>query len=295
MIPALLGQLGARLTDRWASLVVLPGLLYVGVATLAGVLGQRHWRDVGAARAWVDRVADAPGLSTAGGVILTLGGILVAANAAGLAARLLGVLTLRWWLGAWPPPLHRLAGWATGRRRRRWSGLQDRFSSAALANPRQESLARQLAHARNRIAAAQPRRPTWMGDRLAAVETRVEAAYGLDLVSCWPRTWLIIPESTRAEVNSARAEVDGAATLAGWAALYLPLAVLWWPAAVIGLLTWLTAYRAGRHAVAVHADLVESVLDLHSTTLARALGVEGTGTMTPDDGREVTRRLRKGS
>jgi hypothetical protein len=295
LIPAVLGQLGSKLTDRWASLVVLPGLLYVGVAIIGGVLGQRRWDDIAAARSWVDRVGGGPAMSTAGGVILILGAVLVACNAAGLAARLLGVLTLRWWLGAWPPPLRRLTARAVGRRRDRWTALQARFESAALADPRQDDDARELADARNRIAVAQPRRPTWMGDRLAAVETRVGTAYGLDLVSCWPRMWLVIPSPARDELTAARANVDAAATLAGWGVLYLLLGVAWWPAAAVGLLIWLTAYRAGRHTVAVQADLIESVLDLYAATLARSLGIDCPGMLAPATGAEVTRRLRKGS
>ncbi|MER7497425.1 hypothetical protein ABT033_33090 [Streptomyces pharetrae] len=44
---------------------------------------------------------------------------------------------------------------------------------------------------------------------------------------------------------------------------YLPLAVLWWPAALIVLVAAVVARHRARLAAEVHAELVESAVDLH--------------------------------
>jgi hypothetical protein len=291
MIEAFFGQLGVKLFEKWSSLILLPGLLFVAAAVTATVVGHPGRLDLSTI---ANRVDDAHlELSTVGRGILLLAVALVAAAAAGVLARGLGMATLRWWLGAWP--LRSLARFGTERRRQLWNELQERFESLVLAGGDHRENALGLARARNRIAVAEPQRPTWMGDRLAAVESRVAGAYGLDLVACWPRIWLLLPEPARGEVTVARAAVDSSASLAGWGVLYLLLGAVWWPAAIVGVLTWLTAYLAGRNTIAAHAELVESVVDLQGATLARSLDVDCPDAITPAVGREVTRRIRKGS
>jgi hypothetical protein len=153
-----------------------------------------------------------------------------------------------------------------------------------------------LADRRNRICLAEPTRPLWIGDRLAATDARVHAAYGLDLGTAWPRLWLTVPEDTRAEVRLAATAFDAAAGLAGWGLLYLLLGAVWWPAAVAGAVVWAVGWRRGRVCVSVYADLVESVVDLHGRPLAQALGLtEDPGPMTEELGGEITAVVRKGA
>jgi hypothetical protein len=45
-----------------------------------------------------------------------------------------------------------------------------------------------------------------MGDRVAALETRVRNEYELDFPAAWPRLWLVIPEPSRAELRADLAE-----------------------------------------------------------------------------------------
>lgn len=46
-----------------------------------------------------------------------------------------------------------------------------------------------------RIAQEQPARPTWIGDRIHAVITRLDRDYHLDLATIWPHLWLAMPET----------------------------------------------------------------------------------------------------
>jgi len=152
-----------------------------------------------------------------------------------------------------------------------------------------------LNEARNRIALAPPTRPTWMGDRIAAVDRRVLRAYDLDLASAWPRLWLLLPEVQRADVQNSRAACTAAARRAGWGALYAVLALWWWPAAPIAATVWTAAWYQGRQAVAAFAELVEATVDLYGRELAAALGLDGEGRLTPETGLAITRALRKGT
>ncbi|MEK8169407.1 hypothetical protein NKH77_05185 [Streptomyces sp. M19] len=98
-----------------------------------------------------------------------------------------------------------LARW----RRLRWIRAAGRYNAAliTLARRRRDPFApplgdagedpepdtEALTAARDRIALAEPRRPTWMGDRLLAVAVRVRDTYDLDLATAWPRLWLVVP------------------------------------------------------------------------------------------------------
>ncbi len=112
---AFLGELG-KLADRWLTLLVLPGLLYLTVLTVAGVLGHHHATDPGALQAWADTVAAAPTSRSPAVVLAGVLGVLTGAAGAGLAATALGQLTQR----AWTTPGRRApARWLTNWRSHR--------------------------------------------------------------------------------------------------------------------------------------------------------------------------------
>ena len=182
------------------------------------------------------------------------------------------------------------------RRRARWQRLHDEHAALVSSPGPPSPYATGLATARNRIAPARPGRATWMGDRIGAVETRVHGQYRLDLVTVWPRLWLVIPDTTRSELRLAHGRLEEATNTAAWAVLYLLLGVWWWPALTAGAVMSLLAWRTGRDAAAGFAELLEATVDVHGRDLATALGVaSGEAPLTPDVGEQVTRTLRKGA
>ncbi|MEV5427994.1 hypothetical protein [Streptomyces sp. NPDC052701] len=312
---AFLTALGTKLADRWITLLLLPGLLYVAVATAAvGVLDHGRWHDVTLLQDRIDRAAASPASHSAGSILLAAAAVLTVSAGTGLLAQALGRVTEWCWMGSWGPragrPGHALTAW----RHRRWSAAAHRHRAALRekargrlypqqppggaggpgAAPVPEPDTEALNAARNRIALAEPRRPTWMGDRMLAAATRVRDRYDLDLASAWPRLWLVVPEETRGRLASARADLASCARLAGWGALYLPLALWWWPAALIAVSSAATAWWLGRERTARLADLVEATADVHGRDLAASLGLECPGPLTPEVGEAVTRALRKG-
>lgn len=294
-----LAELGKKLAERWLSLLVLPGLLYLGVLAAAYNLGHRHPFDVGRIIRQLDAWITLSSVTS--GLVLILVATLLAAAGAGVTAQALGSLTERVWLAdrwqSWPPPLRRLAESRTKSRKQRWTTATTIYQrqldtkSAQLAHHRAETADVDLNEARRavtRIAQEQPARPTWIGDRIHAVITRVDRDYHLDLATVWPNLWLAMPETTRTEITAARESLARATTLAGWGLLYLVVGILWWPGLLIAVTIVGTAWRRARTATDVYALLVEAAGRLHTADLARSLGIDHSGPLNQQTGWALT-------
>jgi hypothetical protein len=294
-VNAFLDEVGRKLADRWLTVLLLPGLLFCAAVLAAVVLGHAHALDAGRfVTATVSRVATVRRGDSAGPwVLVPL--LALAACAAALGARFAGGLVRRTWLGQWPAWIRWLTAPLVRRRARRWQSAADAYADAVRKEAGEETIQR-LAARRNAIALAPPTRPSWTGDRIAAIDARVFETYELDLGTAWPRLWPLLPDNLRADLRSAGSSFDNAATLAGWALLYAGVGIAWWPGFAIGLACLLTAIHRARDAAAVFADLIEASVDLHGPDLGRALKLaEADQPLTPDLGRRITTTLRKGA
>lgn len=296
-----LTELGKKLAERWLSLLVLPGLLYLGALVAAYLLGHRAPFAIHRITTQLDTWTTTPDITSTSGLVLILFATLLAAAGAGLAAQALGSLTERVWLAdrwqAWPPPLRRLAQARTTSRARRWTTATETYHRQLDAKGAQRA-----GHAAaspdvdlgqehrvvTRIAPEQPARPTWIGDRIHAVRTRLDREYHLDLATLWPHLWLAMPETTRAEITTAREALTRAATLAGWGLLYLAVGALWWPGLLIAAAIMGTAWRRARTAAETYALLLEAAARLHTGELARCLGLDHAGPLTQQTGWALT-------
>ena len=300
---SLLGELGKKLAERWLSLLVLPGALYLAVATGGHVLGQADPFDGDRLARQITAWAKAPAVSSAGGQAVLLAAVLAAAAGVGLAAQALGSALERLALAsgwrAWPTPLRHLARRRVDRRRTRWSStaaayreLRETAAKARAAGQRTDPSARHAAlRAMTRIAPEQPDRPTWSGDRLHAVAVRLDRDRHLDLATLWPHLWLTLPDPVRAEITTGRQALTRATTLGAWALLYAPLTICWWPAAPLALVLADTARRQTRTAADTYALLLEATVALHTGDLAQRLGIDHTGPLTLDIGDAVSDAL----
>ncbi|WP_396449003.1 hypothetical protein [Actinomadura sp.] len=308
-----LGELSKKLAERWLTLLVLPGALYLAVAAIARTLGRAgpaHALDVGRVTAQVTAWAKDPAATTAGGQVVLVAGILAGAAAAGLAAQALGsgverLALASGWHG-WPRPLRSLAQRRVENRRKRWKDAHDDYHrlygeartvlSGAQPDQQEVEKKRKKRHAafrtRTRIALEEPDRPTWMGDRVHAVTLRLRRDLNLDLPTVWPVLWLHLPDTARSEITAARQALARAATLGGWAVLYLLLLWWWWPALPISVVVVAIAWRRTRTAVNAYATLVEAAVRLHVRDLAEQIGVDPAGKHLPALGDTLTHRLR---
>ena len=296
-------ELGRKLADRWLTLLVLPGALYLAVAIAAHILGQSHALDIHQLTGQVTTWARAPAASTVGGQVVLLAAAVAVSAAAGLAAQGLGSVIERLALAAgwhaWPSPLCHLAASRVTRRRHRWDKAHAAYHrdyelarQARIAGDRLDPAERHKAYrARTRIAAERPDRPTWSGDRIHAVNVRLDRDCHLDLATVWPYLWLTVPEPVRAEITTARQALTRATTLGGWALLHAPLTAWWWPAVLITAVVAVTAWQRTRTTADTYALLLETAARLHTGDLARHLGIDHTGLLTPDVGEALTHLL----
>ncbi|MFD9409684.1 hypothetical protein ACFWBN_22080 [Streptomyces sp. NPDC059989] len=296
-------ELAKKLAEKWVSLLLLPGILFAAAAWLGTRLGHRHAWDRSLLNRAVSDTAAAVGRQSAGTQVLLLAGALLVSTGIGLAVQAMAGPTRLLWLGQWPRP----PAWPGARlvrnRRDRWLALVERRQELENAAPAESRTPAQqyevdLAAARvNRLAMAMPGRPTWMGDRIHAVEQIARDRYGLDLAFAWPRLWLVLPENTRADITAAHAGFAAAVATGTWAWPYLILGAVWWPAALAGIGIGLTGWTRARAAIADVGTMSEAALDVHGRALAVALGVgapNAVGPLTPVEGEALTGLLRKG-
>lgn len=298
----LLSELGKKIAERWLSLLVLPGALFLAVLFAAYEQRHKRWDDVGSVPGRLDQRAEALAASGARVAVFLLL-LLLGAAACGLLAQAAGSLLERLWLTAdwqgWLFPLRGVAGRWVGRRQARYTRQRDEvgraralvhISASAMPSDGVDAAVRRL----ERIGAEPPARPTWMGDRLHAVEVRLRRDLGLELAVIWPHLWLNAPDTTRTEITAAREDLTRAATLAGWGFLYFAVGVLWWPGLIIPAAVVTTAWRRARSAVDAYAMLVEAATRLHTSALARRLGLTQTSPLARDDGLALTAYLTRG-
>ncbi|MEV6350651.1 hypothetical protein [Actinoplanes sp. NPDC051851] len=252
MIDALLGELGRRLTDRWLTRAVGPGLLWCAIAAYAIAPARRSTFDVHGAVLAAAKGLDHLIHQVSLGVVCGLLTVAVAAAAAAVATGA-GALARFVWLGRWPGPSRPLATLLTTRRR---AAAERRLAARRRALP----------------AVYLPDRPTWIADRIRLTEDRVAAQYGLRLGLIWPRLWLLLAPEDRIHVTQARDRFDRSGDVAGWALLYAVLALWWWPAVLAGVLLAVIAWWRARTSAALFADVVEATVDLRHRALVTELG-----------------------
>jgi hypothetical protein len=135
--------------------------------------------------------------------------------------------------------------------------------------------------------------PTRLGNLLRASEYRSKERYGLDAVVCWPRLWLLLPDSTRKELQEARAALNTSVRICLWSLLFLvwtPLA--WWAPIFAFPAAWLN-YRMALNTASVYVDLLEATFDVHRNLLYQSLRVKQPKSPAKEfeDGKKLTQYL----
>jgi len=292
-VNAFLSQIAQKAADRWAAALALPGVVYLAVIA-ATLLARRGHTLIspGPVTAQIDHWL--AGHSSTGTLIVVLAAAVAAS--AGLALAVEGaaqVIEYLWFSFGWGSPGKLIAA----RRQRKWDRADERYGRALITRYRGQdgsdgTLDAALA-ARDQISLIRPGSPSWMADRIRATGERVHLAYGIDLVSFWPRLWLAIPDATRAELGAARAAVTREARLLAWGLLYLVPAIWWWPALAITAVTCPLAWYQARLATNALASLAESAVDLHLRDVAGRLMLPADPGSYPEAGAEMTLLLRK--
>ncbi|WP_268822173.1 hypothetical protein [Yinghuangia soli] len=282
---SLVSELGKQLAEKWMSLLVLPGALYLAVATAAHTLGHSHALDAPMLSREVTAWAERPAAHTAGGQLVLLMAFLLAAAAVGAIAQAAGSFVERVALAQdwtqWPRPFHGFAQRRVTARKAKWTThvadyRQARADAVAelRAGRRADRAARDAAYDRlTRTSQELPARPTWSGDRINAVSVRLDREHGLNLTAVWPYIWLTAPDTVRTETSTARQAIARATALSAWGVLYLLLTIWWWPAALVGAVLITAGWRRTRAATDLYAQLLEASIRVHAPELSRIMGL----------------------
>ncbi|MER5386366.1 hypothetical protein ABT040_40060 [Streptomyces sp. NPDC002688] len=254
-----LTELGKKISERWLSLLVVPGFLFVCAVANAAWLGHGHALEtdllVNRSAVAAHGLEHRPAKVAVFAVLLLLaatGAGIVAAGAAGVVNRV--------WLDQVRLPL----SWLD--RRDRLQRLRSRL--VAWRRRRDERVGRP-----GRPPQYLPARVTWIGDRVRLTDERVRYQYGMHVALVWPRLWLVTSDAVREHVQAAYDRYTAATGLAGWAFLYLSLGLRWWPAAVVGVIAGGVAWRRARTAIEAFCLLAEAAIDTHQQQLATSLGI----------------------
>jgi len=260
-----LDTIGGKLAENWAASVLTPALLF-WVGGLLALTWRTGWEPL---ERWLAAQSALSQLFLAGGALAVFAASAVVVDA-------LNISVLRLLEGYWPRWLGRLRRWSVRRLERRIGEREARLQ--VLAARRATLTAEETAE----LAALQQElhgvpalpvhyMPTRFGNMLRAAERRIGEKYGLEVVVCWPRLWLLLSDGARREIADARAQVDIGARFCLWGVLFVGWgAVAWW-AVILGGAIAVGAYRWMLGAADVYASLLESCFDVSRAALYKAL------------------------
>jgi len=185
-------ELAKKLAERWVTLLLLPGALFIVLVWLGSALGHAHaldWSIVSHRFAGTTTSLSRLTGATQGVLVVAL---LLGAIGVGLGAQALAGITRTIWLGTWSQPFTPLRRRLTAHRETRWTKLvaerrqlQTAYPQASRTPAQQDDLDA-VAARMNYLALSRPGRPTWMGDRMYGVEAIARNRYGLDASSSPP-------------------------------------------------------------------------------------------------------------
>jgi hypothetical protein len=206
-------------------------------------------------------------------VVFTAAALLVTLS--GLVGRGAALPVVRFAEGYWPDRFDRVCDWLIARAERRTAAEKHRLNelreSFDSLTPRE---LREYAKLDELLEISTPKHdplPTKLGNVLRAAENQPADRYGLNTLVCWPRLWLVLPESTKQELTGTRNGLDRAAIIAFWGGVGLVWTAWTWLAIPIALITVHFAYASMLRAAATYGDLLVAAFDVHRRSLYNGL------------------------
>lgn len=271
--------LGGKLAERWLAALFSPAFVFWAGGVAAWLYGH-GWSVVqrlgwlGALREWTGNVRGLPAVVQ---VLLILVPLIVI-TLSGLLLQRLSRPALRLLEGYWPPGLTGIREWSRRRISDRADGNAGRLRvllsrpTAGLSAAEVAELGRRLNRYRWTPPVPAQRTPTRLGNVLRASELRPGARYGLDAVTCWPRLWLLMADTSRQEVADGRAGLYLSVQVWMCGLAFVAFTAWAWWAPVLGVaVACLTYYTRMLAAARTYGELVESCYDIHRWLLYDAL------------------------
>ncbi|OEJ61660.1 hypothetical protein BGM19_30245 [Streptomyces agglomeratus] len=270
--------LSGKLAERWLALLLSPALLFCVAGLVAWnwkrtepSISHDGWHAV--TQHMGDRMQGLPVIVQGLLVVVPLIGVTLLA----MAAQRLSVPLARLLSGHWPHQFDRLYAPLLARRRTRIARDTEKLRHLAGLNLSDRTWQQNRDYAelerRYLLVPAEPGRQlaTRLGNTLRAFEDRPRTRYGLSTEVCWPRLWLLLPDTARQEITEARLRLNLALQSVLWGALL----VLWtpwaWWALPGGVLVAAGAYIRALGAAASYGEVFASCFDVHRGLLYQAL------------------------
>ena len=263
-----LESLGEKLAERWLSTILTPAFIFWG-GGLGAWIYRHGWFCL---EIWFIQHIQPSQPAQIALLISTLLGVLISA----LIVQRCELTVLRFLEGYWPRCLRKLRRFCTkiqqqkkDRLNRKFQSLIDRAEENRPLTPSEREdytfLDGLLHYFPIHLM------PTQLGNILRAAEERPKNQYGLDPLICWPRLWLLLPDSVKAELSEARMTLNTGARIWLWSLLFLVWTPLAWWASLAGFLSSYLAYRWMLNAATIYGDLLESAFDLYRIELYKSL------------------------
>lgn len=285
MPPKFLEGVSGKLAEQWVATLLTPAFIF----WLAGLLAYCDRHGITPLETWLKQYSEPIQIGILAIVLCT-----IAASA--FIAQRFDTEVLRALEGYWYPGLRYLLIPCTQFqkiRRRRLIALLKRINPK-LQNNTATALERAEFVRCDRLLHQFPEKdhdllPTRIGNILRAAERRPYYRYGLDAIVCWPRLWLVLPEATKKDMQTAQNELNNAVRLFLWSILGLGWGIWSWKIIPIALLSLLFAYNWAIAAATTYGDLIEATFDLHRQLLYQALGWKKPD--APNEERRVGKQL----
>ncbi|NER83481.1 MAG: hypothetical protein F6K42_28800 [Leptolyngbya sp. SIO1D8] len=267
MLPKFIESLSGKLAERWTATVLAPAFAFWlgGLVLRATKLG------------WQDPVDFFKALTNYEQLGVLIGGLLLI-TISGTVIQRFDLAILRFLQGYWGLPLKPLTNRLKQLAYQHTLKQQDQFQRLTQfpihsLKPEQRNrllqLDWQLAH---RPTQEHLTMPTCLGNLLRAAEQKSYDRYGLDTLVCWPRLWLLLPDSAKKELETARDNLNTNVRIWLWCLLF----ILWsfwnpWIIPIALVAASFVYYQWILPAAALYADLLEATFDLYRMELYKAL------------------------
>lgn len=256
--------LGGKLAERWLSNLVTPAFVFWGGALWAWIYG-KGWSSI---ENWLTQKSQYFQIAI---LISTLLWVLVSA----LIVQRCELTVLRWLEGYWPRCLRQLQRFCAQRQEKKKEKLNQLIHPLELKKESEELTPSEM----EEYGFLDARlhyfpiflMPTKLGNILRAAEERPRYQYALDTFICWPRLWLLLPESVKAELTEARMTLNIGARIWLWSMLFIIWTPLAWWASFVGILSACLTYRWMLNTATIYGDLLESAFDLYRIELYKSL------------------------
>lgn len=258
---------GGKIAEQWfPSLLSSPLLFWVG--GLLATLQHIKWQPL------LKQFSEQPEPIQLAFLILFLSGAIASA----FIIERLEFATLRGLEGYWHPIFNRLRNKLIRRQQKNYERLDKQFQELINKNSRSSAENHQLSVTIAQLEAlpleCSDLMPTRLGNVLRAYERKPAEKYGLDAIVCWSRLWLLLPDSVKADLNTARAELNAAVRLWIWSVLFIVwTGWAWWALPVSVLSTWV-AYEWAVSAAQTYGILIDATFDTHRHLLYQALRID---------------------